>query len=198
MSSANDCLPNAVSSASAAVAVTPRSQLPTAIVRPKHKKTSFDDRQLPIIPNVNREQPWFDKAGSASSQATRVSVPETARKQIAPQVERKSKKHHTKTAHSDLGSAETSSSDGDHAGRKPRPRDQAKPRESRKYSADKKGSSVAVVQPRKKERMDERKLMETIVQMQIKKNSMDNRNGNQTAKEAPGNEPTEWMNGKPN
>lgn len=36
-----------------------RAAIPTAIVKPKYQKTSFDDRQLPPVANVDREKPWY-------------------------------------------------------------------------------------------------------------------------------------------
>lgn len=54
---------------------------------------------------------------------------------------------------------------------------------ARKSLSERKNSAVAVVQPRKKEKVMDERLMEQILQMQIKKNStsLDNRNNNQNS-----------------
>lgn len=148
-------------------------------MKPKHKKTSFDDRQLPIIPNVNRDQPWFDKDNLLQeSPSTKAISQELKQKPTSLQLERKHKKHRTESAHLSSSKTDVGICDGDNNNIKSRPKEHSRSKELRKSSADKKSSSVAVVQPRKKEKMDEKKLMETIVKMQIKKNSMDNRNNN--------------------
>lgn len=181
LSDANDSLNFASSATEVAVSASrnfpldpkQRPQLPTAVVKPKHKRTPFDDRQLPLIPDVNREQPWFDKSSSvALTQPPTAAAFDSGKKSSSAKSERSSKKHHIESAH--LSSSKVDVTDGDNNNAKSRPKEQSK---SRRSVADKRGPGVAVVQPRKKEKMNE-KLMETIVQMQIKKNSMDNRNNN--------------------
>lgn len=152
-----------------------RNQLPTAVVKPKHKKPSFDDRQLPIILDVNREQPWFDKNNALTeSQPLKAIIHESKQKPNSLQIERKYKKHRIESAHLSSSKNDIGNCDGDNNNVKSRPKEHTKSKELR----NKKNSSVAVIHPRRKEKMDEKKLMETIVQMQIKKNSMDNRNNN--------------------
>lgn len=134
--------------------------IPTAIVKPKYQKAPFDDRQLPAVAYMNHDQPWYDKQ-NGDAVVKKINLPDLERK-IRKQV-----KYDTKSAHNaahDLNNGIQCASEK-----------MTDCRESNNSASRKgtSGASVAVVQPRKKERMDERKLMETIIQMQIKKNSMD-------------------------
>lgn len=169
-------------------------QIPTAIVKPKYQKAAFDERQLPIIACMDRNQPWYDRECAVGENST-TKTNHTRKVIQLPECERKVKKrlkHHEQN--NTVKSAHTSNADNcNHnvminvrSGNKcSATKEQTtaldtfeKDTNSRRC-ADRKSSTVAIVQPRKKEKMDERKLMETIVQMQIKKNSMDNRNNNQ-------------------
>lgn len=167
-------------------------QIPTAIVKPKYQKAAFDDRQLPIIARVDRNQPWYDKQGAPIDNSANKTTP---RKVIPlPDCERKvkkrSKQHQSnsvKSAHTDStvdSSNQTKmisvcSSKCSATKEQTKALDASEKDTNSRRCGERKSSTVAIVQPRKKEKMDERKLMETIVQMQIKKNSMDNRNNNQ-------------------
>lgn len=174
------------------------NQIPTAIVKPKYQRSSFDDRQLPAVAYMNDDKmAWYDKQTNTNeSMATKcsasvVTVPPHPKKIHLPEFDRKAKKHmkssmmtstmmsNVKSAHNAVNSSTTahnnptgaidntkSSSDGKES------LECADTNRSVVSKSKKSGASVAVVQPRKKERMDERKLMETIVQMQIKKNAL--------------------------
>lgn len=165
-----------------------KNRIPTAIVKPKYQRSSFDDRQLPTIAYMNEDKvAWYEKQNNTNEMikcsAPMTTVTATHPKKIQlPEFDRKkhmksaisvnSARNTTETiitSHNNLISATdntTNSTDGiesvrcvDISG--------SVVRKSKKSNA-----SVAVVQPRKKERIDERKLMETILQMQIKKNAL--------------------------
>lgn len=192
--------------------------IPTAIVKPKYQKSSFDDRQLPVILSSNRDQPWYDKQNNdvnkclaaATTTTTTATAPNTKKIHL-PEFDRKAKKHvkqsnsnsinSSKSAHHASEIEQNKCSSKQHIARDDttaKPQRTAKSGEkdidcsaatasrSSGLKLKSNGASIAIVQPRKKERMDERKLMETIVQMQIKKNSMDygNRNNNNNVKSA--------------
>lgn len=172
-----------------------KNQIPTAIVKPKYQRSSFDDRQLPAVAYMNDDKmAWYDKqtntpeTASTKCSASVVTVPPHPKKIHLPEFDRKAKKHmksmttmmsNAKSAHNAVDNSTTahnnptgaidntkSSSDGKES------LECADTNRSVVPKPKKTGASVAVVQPRKKERMDERKLMETIVQMQIKKNAL--------------------------
>lgn len=157
-----------------------KNQLPTAIVKPKYQKSSFDDRQLPALAYVHRDQPWYDK--QPTNELIKIAAPLPTKKIHLPEFDRKAKKHvkhTTKSAHivhttPNKCSAKENSKKSDMS---------EKDSDSSVLAAHKRGvgASVAIVQPRKKEKMDERVLMETIHQMQIKKNSMDSNRSNSIA-----------------
>lgn len=146
--------------------VTRDGKIPMAIVKPKYQRSSFDERQLPAIAFANPENAWYDKpkqADGSSTPSKKVTLPEMGDKMANPFKPCKmiAANNTTKADHDDGATDATAN-----AGRA----DEAQPK-----LAKKKSSSVAVVQPRKKEKMDERELMQIIVQMQIKKNARMNR-----------------------
>lgn len=163
-------------------------QIPTAIVKPKYQKAAFDDRQLPIIACVDRNEPWYDRQCATSENPT---IKKSIKKVVQlAEGERKVKKRSKQHQHPNtVKSAHHSSADHKminvRNGNGSATKEQSKALNAfekdtnSRRCMERKASSVAVVQPRRKEKMDERKLMETIVQMQIKKNSMDTRNNNQ-------------------
>lgn len=162
-----------------------KNQIPTAIVKPKkYQRSSFDDRQLPAVAYMNDDQlAWYDKpsvteASKCSASATAVAA--QPKKIHLPEFDRNAKKHvkSTNSANSAHNAVETAHNKQITATDNTINSSDAKVSETcavtnrAVVSKKKKGASVAVVQPRKKERMDERKLMETILQMQIKKNAL--------------------------
>lgn len=163
-----------------------KNQIPTAIVKPKkYQRSSFDDRQLPAVAYMNDDQlAWYDKpsvtdASKCSASATAVAV--QPKKIHLPEFDRNAKKHvkSTNSANSAHNTVETAHNKQITATDNTINSSDAKVSETHAVTnravaskSKKKGASVAVVQPRKKERMDERKLMETILQMQIKKNAL--------------------------
>lgn len=64
--------------------------IPTAIVKPKYQKTSFDDRQLPPVANVDREKPWYEDDTNVSD--TVITLMAKKVEQLPP-FERKPTKH---------------------------------------------------------------------------------------------------------
>lgn len=164
-----------------------KNQIPTAIVKPKkYQRSSFDDRQLPAVAYMNDDQlAWYDKpsvtdASKCSASTTAVAV--HSKKIHLPEFDRNAKKHvkSTNSANSAHNAVETAHNKQITATDNTINSSDAKVSETRAVTnravvstkSKKKGASVAVVQPRKKERMDERQLMETILQMQIKKNAL--------------------------
>lgn len=159
-----------------------RNQIPTAIVKPKYQKSSFDDRQLPAVAYVNRDQPWYDKCideYNTPKESTITVTSATIKKIHLPEFDRKAKKHlksvSTKSAHLINNNHTNSNSDSDNkcSAKEHSKRMDVTEKDTDCSCAEKKRSvaSVAIVQPRKKEKMNERELMEKIVKMQIKKNS---------------------------
>lgn len=176
--------------------------IPTAIVKPKYQKSSFDERQLPAIAYADRDKPWYDKLNVHSNDVTNRCPTTTTlgntKKIHLPEFDRKAKKHmkqnssnHTKSAHptseiednskcsskQNIANEETTHAKCETVNGKDVVYS-AMPSRSSAQKIKSNGASVAIVQPRKKDKMDERKLMETIVQMQVKKNSMDYGNRN--------------------
>lgn len=162
--------------------------IPTAIVKPKYQKAAFDDRQLPIIiACTDRNQPWYDRQCATSENSTTKKLPEFERKVKRRSIQQS--QNTVKSAHTSNGSSDNcshgnmfnvrSNSKCSATKEKSNALDVSEKDTNSRKSVERKCSSVAIVQPRKKEKMDERKLMETIVQMQIKKNSVDNKNNNQ-------------------
>lgn len=189
LSSANDTIPkaNALVSSERKQLIEQdlmiKNQIPTAIVKPKYQRSSFDERQLPTVAFMNEDKAaWYDKQNNVNESikcsAPLVTVPHPKKIHL-PEFDRKAKKHmkmmssvnsahNIATAHNNQTGAidnMKSSSDGIESV------ECADTNRCIVQKSKKLGASVAVVQPRKKERMDERKLMETIVQMQIKKNA---------------------------
>lgn len=161
-----------------------KNQIPTAIVKPKYQRSSFDDRQLPAVAYMNEEKmAWYDKQNNTNEaiKSSALAAITHPKKIHLPEFDRKAKKHmksmnSAKSAHNSVEAAHNnqicatdntkSTSDVKETVHR------ADTNRSIVQKSKKTGASVAVVQPRKKERMDERKLMETIVQMQIKKNAL--------------------------
>lgn len=150
-----------------------KGHIPTAIVKPKYQRSSFDDRQLPTSAYMNDDHTaWYDKHAIELSNAPIMTA--THPKKIPlPEFDRKAKKHMkacVKSAHNAAETAHNKPSIDTSDAKETVCRAVAK--RSVAPKTKKPSASVAVVQPRKKERMDERKLMETILQMQIKKNAL--------------------------
>lgn len=189
LSSANDTIPKADALASSERKqlieqdLMIKNQIPTAIVKPKYQRSSFDERQLPTVAFMNEDKAaWYDKQNNVNESikcsAPIVTVPHPKKIHL-PEFDGKAKKHmktmssvnsahNIATAHNNQTDAidnMKNTSDGIESV-ECADTNRCVVQKSKKSSA-----SVAVVQPRKKERMDERKLMETIVQMQIKKNA---------------------------
>lgn len=162
--------------------------IPTAVVKPKYQKSTYDDRQLPTVAHmIDDKMAWYDKTLITNENMNKCSAPvmPTHPKKIQlPELDRKVKKHmksmssaksahnnHTEIAAHNNQTAKTDNTMRCAAdGKETVCRAVTNSRSAIKSKTS--GASVAVVQPRKKERMDERKLMETIVQMQIKKNAL--------------------------
>lgn len=156
------------------------NQIPIAIVKPKYQKSSFDERQLPVIAYFDQDKAWYDKQNKNNNESTSLT---NTKKIHLPEFDRKVKKHlkscnsisthniettNAKRIMNRSGSTDSSEdvfavNDSDTVA-------------STQKTSKKKTSTVAIVQPRKKEKMNERELMEIILQMQIKKNSQMNRN----------------------
>ncbi|KAJ6633346.1 Schwannomin-interacting protein 1 like, partial [Pseudolycoriella hygida] len=64
--------------------------IPTAIVKPKYQRTSYDDRQLPPVVSIDREKPWYDNCTVNNNTVTH--TPNKKIQQL-PHFERKHKKH---------------------------------------------------------------------------------------------------------
>lgn len=106
---------------------------PTAIVKPKYQKSSFDDRQLPIIAYVNRDKPWYDTTDANTE----------SNKNTKPQSNRKTKRNANKAAHQkSTGDLTTVRKD----------------RGPKTAESSNKKSIVAVVQPIKMEKYNEPKV----------------------------------------
>lgn len=65
--------------------------IPTAIVKPKYQRTSYDDRQLPPVVSIDREKPWYDNCIVNNN----VTLTPNKKIQQLPHFERKHKKHRT-------------------------------------------------------------------------------------------------------
>lgn len=121
-----------------------RNTIPTAIVKPKYQKSSYDERQLPLVANVDREKPWFDDDNTSDTIVTTT----TKKVQQLPHFERKPKKqlkHLTKSVQGHPAAGRSTQS--------------AKESLNSLLECDKDidsslGASVAIVQPRKKEKME--------------------------------------------
>lgn len=159
------------------------NQIPMAIVKPKYQKSSFDERQLPVIAYFDQDKAWYDKQNKNNYESTLLT---NTKKIHLPEFDRKAKKH--------LKSCNSISTHNIETTNAKRIMSKSSSTDSSEYVFDvndshihtvvastqktskKKTSTVAIVQPRKKEKMNERELMEIILQMQIKKNSQVNRN----------------------
>lgn len=64
-----------------------KEEKPIAIIKPKYQKSSFDDRQLPVIAYVNRDKPWYDIADNDTE------LNKNTKKINLPQSDRKSKRN---------------------------------------------------------------------------------------------------------
>lgn len=162
-----------------------KNHIPTAIVKPKYQRSSFDDRQLPTIAYMNDDKAaWYEKPTTTietSKCSAPVAVATHPKKIHLPEFDRKAKKHlkstnsSMKSAHTNADTVhnyttQTDNTSGESDGKETvccAVTNHSVVPKSKTSTA----TSVAVVQPRKKERMDKHKLMETIVQMQIKKNA---------------------------
>lgn len=164
------------------------SSIPTAVVKPKYQKPTYDDRQLPTVAHmIDDKMAWYDKSLITNENMNKSSapmIPTHPKKIQLPELDRKAKKqmkslssaksahnnHAEITAHNNQTAKIDSTMQCTADGKETVCRTVTTNRSTVKSKIS--GASVAVVQPRKKERMDERKLMETIVQMQIKKNAL--------------------------
>lgn len=63
--------------------------IPTAIVKPKYQRPSYDDRQLPPVVSIDREKPWYDNCSVNNN----VILTPNKKIQQLPHFERKHKKH---------------------------------------------------------------------------------------------------------
>lgn len=164
-----------------------KNRIPTAIVKPKYQRSSFDDRQLPAVAYMNDDQlAWYDKPSAidtskCSATVTTATTSTQPKKIHLPEFDRNAKKHikSADSANSAHNAVETAHIKPIHATDNTIHSSERKGSDCRTVAnrgvvqkSKKTGASIAVVQPRKKERMDERKLMETILQMQIKKNAL--------------------------
>lgn len=108
--------------------------IPTAIVKPKYQRQSYDDRQLPPVVSIDREKPWYDNCSVNNN----VNLTPNKKIQQLPHFERKHKKHRSgNRTNSGLVS------------------------EKEKFNSillcekDMDCTSVAVVQPRKKDKIEQ-------------------------------------------
>lgn len=199
LSSANDTIPI-------------KNPIPTAVVKPKYQRSSFDEHLLPTVAHMSEDETaWYDKFASndlaAPTKAVTAEMPTHPKKIHLPEFDRKAKKHAkpvatvtaptaaivaaptsiAKSAHNINANTvahniqcvnKAYNVDSNASDRK----ETVASAVTHRRSVDKKsGTKLAVVQPRKKERMDQATLMETILQMQIKKNALLYRNkGNNT------------------
>lgn len=76
----------------------PAEEKPTAIVRPKYQKSSFDERQLPVIACVNRDKPWFDISDSKVKNGKKANTSSSQLEQRKPK-HKNSSRNATKSAH---------------------------------------------------------------------------------------------------
>lgn len=107
--------------------------IPTAIVKPKYQRT-YDDRQLPPVVSIDREKPWYDKCTVNNN----VTLIPNKKIQQLPHFERKHKKHRTgNRTNSGLVS------------------DKEKFNSILLCENDMDSASVAVVPPRKKDKMEQ-------------------------------------------
>lgn len=88
-----DAHPNEISCTERQRIVTKSSthNIPTAIVKPKYQRTSYDDRQLPPVVSIDREKPWYDNCSVNNN----VNLTPNKKIQQLPHFERKHKKHRT-------------------------------------------------------------------------------------------------------
>lgn len=63
--------------------------IPTAIVKPKYQRASYDDRQLPPVVSIDREKPWYDNCSVNNN----VILTPNKKIQQLPHFERKHRKH---------------------------------------------------------------------------------------------------------
>lgn len=145
-----------------------RASIPTAIVKPKYQKSSYDDRQLPPVANVDREKPWYGDIEDSTTytdndhhKIVAALTTTTTKIQQLPHFERKANKHlkHlTKSVHSQH-SGKSSSLSSPLSSLSSLCDGRAKEHLNSLLDCDRDDCSslsaaVAVVQPRKKENME--------------------------------------------
>lgn len=135
--------------------------IPMAIVKPKYQRSSFDDRQLPAVAYINQDNAWYDKRNDSMSSTKKVVLPEMEDRVMKPLKPCILSAHIP--ANNTMMDHVQCSTDGIYTTNDSRVNVTQKTK--------KKSSTIAIVQPRKKEKMDEREVMQIILQMQIKKNA---------------------------
>ncbi|KAG4070745.1 hypothetical protein HA402_010971 [Bradysia odoriphaga] len=108
--------------------------IPTAIVKPKYQRTSYDDRQLPAVVSIDREKPWYDNCNVNNN----VTLTPNRKIQQLPHFERKHKKH--RAGHRTNGGLVS---------------DKEKFNSILLCEKDMDSASVAVVPPRKKDKIEQ-------------------------------------------
>lgn len=155
------------------------NQIPMAIVKPKYQRSSYDERQLPAIAFVNQDNAWYDKQkiDGDSTPSKKINLPEMGDKMV-----KSSKPCHMISANNAMKTENA-----------PIPTDIPPSTNAlqTKMAKKKNNTSVAVVQPRKKEKMDERELMQIILQMQMKKNAARLNRNQSNANQIHGKSPTD-------
>lgn len=160
----------------------PMNQIPMAIVKPKYQRSSYDERQLPAVAFVNQDNAWYDKQkiDGDSTPSKKINLPDMGDKMMKP-----SKPCHIISANNAMD-MENAPSMLDIPVNRNNPTNMALAK-----LAKKKGTSVAVVQPRKKEKMDTHELMQIILQMQMKKNAARMSRNQSSANQIHGKSPVE-------
>lgn len=137
------------------------NSIPTAIVKPKYQKSSYDEKQLPPVAYVNREKPWYEDNNNVNDTVVTTTVKKI---QKLPPFERKSSKqlkHLTKSVHASSKTAATVASTSTTVSAPTLLLD-TKERLNSLMECEKDIdnsvntiTSVAIVQPRKKDSMEE-------------------------------------------
>lgn len=136
--------------------------IPMAIVKPKYQRSSFDERQLPAVAYINHDNAWYEKRIDSTSSTKKVILPEMEDKAMKPLKPCILSAHKSANNTIKMDNVQCST-DGTYT--------TIDNRVNVIQKTKKKSSTVAIVQPRKKEKMDEREVMQIIAQMQIKKNA---------------------------
>lgn len=143
--------------------------------KPKYQVSSFDERQLPVVAYLNQDtQAWYDKQIAVES--TKQQINEAKKIQFLEFNGKTTKSAHivNESAHNNRTTKSDVRNDDERIISSAVDRKDSNCNAVTAITSTRKvqntSASVSVVQPRKREKMDE-KLMETIVQMQIKKNS---------------------------